>query len=675
MKDFRSDINGLRAWAVLAVVLFHFSVPGFAGGFVGVDVFFVISGFLMTRIIVEGLTAPTASENPARAFTLLGFYLARGRRILPALMVLCVFLLVAGWFVLGAAHYQMLATHSQAAITFISNITFWQEAGYFDTASHEKWLLHTWSLSVEWQFYLLFPLVLMVLWKLWPNRRFLGIALIVSLLASLALNLWLTPINPSKAFYLFPGRAWEMLAGGLVYFYGSHLVLTANQRRGLEWLGFALIAACIGLLSGASVWPGTLAIIPVLGAVLVLLAARQHSYLSTIAPLQWIGKTSYSIYLWHWPFSVALIYVEWRDQWLAVLGAIALTLLCGWLSWRWIEQAVSKLLLSNGLVKNSPVQNSPVQNSRWRELAIIVVAVVLLVLPMQWIQLHKGVPGRLDPRIDQMFAEAQNVNPRRGECHVSDAVRAPQCQYGGQDLGIIVLGDSHAQALIRSVEKALPSPQLHVLDWTLSGCPTIIGIKNAESQTYSCAEFINTSLARSAELPAHIPLLIINRLAGTFEGQNEADRTDKLEGPKLYISAAYATRTEAYYAEIEQGVVDTACAFAKQRPVYMLRPVPELMVDVPRIMGRALMRGQERRISIDTADYEQRTRRARHAQERAVKECGVVLLDPLPYLCHDGRCWGDVAGLPSYSDDDHLNERGGALLIPLFQQMFQQIFR
>lgn len=170
---FRADINGLRAWAVVAVVLYHFNVPGFSGGFAGVDVFFVISGFLMAGIVCRGLDAGR--------FGLASFYLARARRILPALIVL-----VVGWFLLMPREYQTLGKHARESLLFSSNLRYLAEAGYFDSASHEKWLLHTWSLSVEWQFYLLYPLGLLGLSKLLPGRRALFIAHLLGILASFA---------------------------------------------------------------------------------------------------------------------------------------------------------------------------------------------------------------------------------------------------------------------------------------------------------------------------------------------------------------------------------------------------------------------------------------------------------------------------------------------------------
>ena len=207
---FRKDINGLRAIAVIGVMLFHFNASWMPGGFAGVDVFFVISGFLMTGIIFRGIE----QEN----FSILKFYVARANRIIPALAVLCSVLLLFGWFYLTPLDYKNLGKHVGSSMGFLSNFIYWRESGYFDAASQEKWLLHTWSLSVEWQFYIIYPLVLVAL------RNFMSLkAMKVAVLHGTVLGFIFCVIAtfkwPDSAYYLLPARAWEMMIGGVAYLY------------------------------------------------------------------------------------------------------------------------------------------------------------------------------------------------------------------------------------------------------------------------------------------------------------------------------------------------------------------------------------------------------------------------------------------------------------------------
>ncbi len=321
------------------MVCYHFALPGFGGGFIGVDLFFVISGLLMTGIITRALER---GQPPA---FIVRFYLARAVRIVPALAVVCSALLVAGWFVLPKDEYLRLGQHIVASLGFFSNMTYWREAGYFDAASHDKWLLHTWSLSVEWQFYLVLPLALWLVWKVRPGRRALAAFIAVALAASFALSVAFTPTKPTSAFFLLPSRCWEMFAGGLVFLAADRFgTLGLRARRLVEWVGIGLVVGSIAGFSSTSPWPGWRAGVPVVGTMLVLVAARSDSWLTGSRIAQWLGTCSYSIYLWHWPIVATLAYFDLHHEpSMLVLGLFA-TLVLGRVSYRLVEHRAKRAM-------------------------------------------------------------------------------------------------------------------------------------------------------------------------------------------------------------------------------------------------------------------------------------------------------------------------------------------
>jgi len=341
---FRKDINGLRAIAVLSVVLYHFGVPGFSGGFVGVDIFFVISGYLMTKIIM------TKVEQDS--FSLISFYIDRGRRIIPALAFLCFVLLIFGWFYLISYDYRQLGMHVASSMSFLSNFIYWVQAGYFDTASHEKWLLHTWSLSVEWQFYILYPIIIIALHKIITVKS-MKIILILLTIVSLTSSIIITSTNTSAAFYLLPTRAWEMLVGGVVFLYP--LNSSDKQKVHLERFGLLLITFSIIYFSPAFKWPGYFALIPTLGTVLVIVSARNNSIITNNPISEWFGKTSYSIYLWHWPIVVLFSYESLLDSAVWIATGILSSFLLGFISYKYIETKFKKTIYDsidiNSLIK------------------------------------------------------------------------------------------------------------------------------------------------------------------------------------------------------------------------------------------------------------------------------------------------------------------------------------
>lgn len=647
VKAFRFDINGLRAWAVVSVVLYHFAIPGFNAGFVGVDVFFVISGFLMTSIIIEGLES-------RRGLSVFGFYVARAKRIVPALLLLCATLMLVGWITLPAFEYGALGVQAISALGFFSNIKFWRETDYFSDTAQDQWLLHTWSLSVEWQFYLLLPLLLLGLWRLKPCRRVAFSVLGLLFVASLALSAVVSAKNPAFAFYLLPTRTWEMLAGSLVYFIAGQVSLRPLARRVMELAGFALIVLSIIVFDTRSVWPGWYALVPVLGSAMVILAARQDSIWTSTPLAQWLGNCSYSLYLWHWPIVVILVYANLKGDPAATAVGLAATLLLGWLSYGLVEQRTRGALGRMGAMSSA---------------VVIAFCVLCVAVPSLFIKLQGGVPGRIDARIDEVYNEATDRNPRLVECFSVGNKPVPGCTYGGKDLGVIVIGDSHAASIMRSLEQALPSKDLHVLDWSLNACPTIVGIKSTEDGE-RCGAFIQQAVEKQKSLPKDVPVVILNRSSLYAMGPNEPGRENEIPVTPYYFDTPFPSRSEAYQAALRDGIIKTACELAQWRPVYMLRPVPEMKYSVPKTLGRALMFGRDEEVSLPFSEYQQRNRISWETQDLAMQHCGVTLLDPTPYLCHDGKCNGARGGIPLYYDDDHLSEKGAALLIPMFRSIF-----
>ena len=329
--EFRRDINGLRAVAVTLVVLFHFGIMGMQGGFVGVDVFFVISGYLMTGIIF--------SRMKKESFSILGFYLDRARRIVPALACLCFFIILVGWVLLLPDHYQEVGKQVLGSLAFVSNFMYSQEAGYFEQAAHEKWLLHTWSLSVEWQFYLLYPLAIVALRLLVSLDKVRWFILIGAIL-SFALSAYASEQWPNHAFYLLPTRAWEMMVGALVYLFP--LRIKEGYNRVLELVGLGAIIASAFFIDSLVAWPGWLAALPVLGTALIILLARQNSIFTSNPVSEFLGKTSYSIYLWHWPVVVWINYFGVGDHVVWVTLGIAVSVLLGYVSYNFVENLARK---------------------------------------------------------------------------------------------------------------------------------------------------------------------------------------------------------------------------------------------------------------------------------------------------------------------------------------------
>lgn len=650
---FRGDINGLRAIAVVAVILYHFGVPGFKGGFIGVDVFFVISGFLMTGIVIKGLERGD--------FSLIGFYMARAKRIVPGLVWLCAVLLGLGWFFLLPPDYKTLASHAVYSMSFLSNIEYWQEAGYFDLASHEKWLLHTWSLSVEWQFYMVLPVALWTTWAAKPGRRAQGWMLAILFSASLLMSVLTTPGDSVAAFYLLHTRAWEMLGGGLIALFAQPQKLSARCRRALEIAGVLLILVSVALFDTGSPWPGWRALVPVVATIMVLVANRS-SPLTGNRIAQWLGDRSYSLYLWHWPVCVTLVYIGLDRTPLAIAGGMVVTLIFGHLSYLFVENKLRHRLGQVELRYSA---------------GFLVLVSAIVVAPGVAVWAKQGVAGRFSPTVEKVAAESGNINPRRAACHRDQGATSPSCVYGGDKWRVILVGDSHADSLVSGFSEAAGGSSSGVVQWTYNSCLLVFGIRNtpedlaSHKSTYKCAAFNEWITARLKAVPSNVPVVLVGRYAAAAFGRNE-DHLD-FDVPRVYFSEIYPKTTPQFLEEFSANYVKTACALAQQRTVYLMRPLPEMGVNVPKAMSRRINFGLQSDISISVAEYRRRNDWVWAAQDKARDTCGARILDPLPYLCHDGRCYGTKEDRPVYFDDDHLSEYGNKLLIPMFAEVFKEL--
>ena len=625
---FRADINGLRAWAVAAV-----------------DIFFVISGFLMAGIVVGGLGKG--------GFNLLGFYLARARRILPALLVLVFAVLVVGWFLLMPSDYQTLGRHARESVLFSSNLQYLSESGYFDAASHEKWLLHTWSLSVEWQFYLIYPLILILLGRILPQPRALLAAHLLALSASFAWCLLLTFDQPVRAFYLLPSRAWELLLGGSVFLLGRQMRLPKRWPALVEGAGIALVAASIALVDASQPWPGALALLPTVGTALVLLAGRASSPWTGSAPAQWLGARSYSIYLWHWPLVAGLVYFDRQHEVTWIAAGLAVSLVMGQLSYVLVEVPARRWLAIR----------SNVRSTAWLVGCLVAVAVSAQLVR------RSGFPERLPEELARVETERHNKNPRQDECLSADA----RCVFGGARVRALVVGDSHADALVTAVAAALPDAGEGVYFKAESGCLFVFGAKWAgKGERDDCRRLLDEVSAGLDSLYPGTPLILINRTTAYALGELPAPG-GKQPHPMVYFSQKAAGSDPAFQAEFRQHYLDTVCQLAQHRPLYLVRPVPEMPVDVPKAVGRAMQRGLPHEMFITREQYRQRHAFVWGLQDEAARQCGAHILDPLPYLCDEQYCYGSRDGLPLYVDDDHLSETGNRRLVPMFAQVFADL--
>ena len=459
---YRPEIDGLRSVAVLPVVLFHAGFQIFSGGFIGVDVFFVISGYLITGILLCDISQ--------QRFSIARFYERRARRILPALLAMMLACVPVAWAVMLPGELAGFGRSVLAVLGFVSNIEFWHEEGYFSTASELKPLLHTWSLAVEEQFYLAFPLIVWVLRKVRTQITFAVLA--TAELASFGLCEYAAYHFQTANFYLAPSRAWELLAGSLCSFSLRHGVVRLHPARAqaLAGLGLLLIVGSIFLLDETAPFPSHFALLPVGGAVLVILFAEPRRGVGRIlatGPLVGIGLISYSLYLWHQPlFVLARLAADKPLPDWVMLALSLLALAFAWASRQFIE---------------GPFRKRGSSSEPCRSLRVAISATALLGTCAAIAVASRGMVGNApnrSPAIIQFVAAAGEKPPAIPSCPLDAFGFAQPCKAVTSSLKrryVALFGDSHAKALEPAFALAAKAQNAGLVYGSNGGCPGLLG--------------------------------------------------------------------------------------------------------------------------------------------------------------------------------------------------------
>jgi peptidoglycan/LPS O-acetylase OafA/YrhL len=645
-RTYRADIDGLRAVAVLSVLCHHYLIPGFQGGFVGVDVFFVISGFLIARHIDRDLEL--------RRFSLIEFYERRLRRIWPALFVVYgVFLALACWVYFPPdLHFQtFLAAY---VIPFLANYAFYQNAGGYggEFASHVG-LLHTWSLAVEEQFYLLFPLLMLALLRVSRART-----LILWLIAvgSFLLGFLGTYVAPAAAFYLTPPRAWELLAGALLAVARPAPPRDAWMRAGLNVGGLAIIVAAVLLLNEHTPYPSGWALLPCAGAAVILYANcdRTHilGWMLDNPVMRRIGLWSYSLYLLHWPLLVLAQYYALDPLAVGVrIVMLAATAGLAGLSWRFVEQPFRgpKALLSQRAVYAVAAASASV-------LFIATTLVHSATDPIRY-DAHEHARFPTNTPAQNLCKNSSPENPQAQACKLGEA---------GAPIQAVLWGDSHALAMLPAVHSAYAKHHEAAIFAEQGGCPPLLGTRvrslsgnrsrlaktwiDGRGFTSSCKRHSEAVLEWLGQNRISTVILAAHWIAYT-EGQHSRWLTDD-QSPDNFSARDNA-------AVFERGFERLLIALERRHiRVFVLQDVPQLDVNPPYALASAARLDLSRDFRMHRAAYEAQQQSATAIFARLRARHDFQLLHPEDYLCAEQLCSVTREGGLLYSDAEHVSELG-----------------
>jgi peptidoglycan/LPS O-acetylase OafA/YrhL len=657
----------LRAVAILLVIGFHAFPHAVWGGFIGVDIFFVISGFLISTIIISSLERGR--------FSFVEFYARRIRRIFPALMVVLTSCLVFGWFALLADEYQQLGQHVAGGAGFVANFLFWHESGYFDNAADTKPLLHLWSLGVEEQFYIAWPLVLWLAWKRHFNLFTLTFALLI---ASWLLNVWLVRNHQVATFYLPPTRFWELLSGSVLaqltlhkpsafpklkhwldvqlgrLVYAEPPVANGKTLRDVQsLLGALLILMGMFIITKARHFPGWWAALPVLGAVLIIAAGAQAWFNRVVLAnrvLVWFGLISFPLYLWHWPLLSFARIMEGETPSRGIrLAAVGIAIILAWLTYRWIEKPLR--LGTHGKAKTIGLV-----------LLMGMVAAVGYGL-CKW----EGLPSRHGALTESLspFKAAKLVNLACQHAHPdltrNEGVRCRQSQSSAPT--VLLLGDSHSGHLYQG----LADEMLHSKDTLLSifwgGCTPFFGIESrAKGGADSCTE-ITGYVIRFAEEHRSVHTVIMSARGALYisgVGFNEPEHN-------LTLSLVGKPEVTDFAEVFKIGMRETLQRLlAKQKKIIFVLDNPELGFDPKTcIESRPLRLSGKIKTpcAVSRAAFDERNRAYRELVFTVLKDFPTVqIFDAAAQLCDAEWCWAMKDGKMLYRDDDHLSVEGSRLM-------------
>lgn len=630
-QAYRRDIDGLRAIAVLAVVLYHYDLGSVRGGFVGVDIFFVISGFLITGIIQR--------EIADGAYSYAAFYERRVRRLFPALFVVLAVTMAVGVALLLPSDLRTLGTSVPATLFFGSNVFFWRSSGYFDVAAELNPLLHTWSLAVEEQFYIGLPILLLLVHRF--AGRWLKPVLVVVALLSFAACAGLQWFRPTATFFLSPFRAWELLLGALLAVGFVPVVSHRGLREALAAGALALLVGSIALIEPGLAFPGWRAALPAVATAMLLWTGASGDTavgrLLQVRPLVWFGLISYSLYLWHWP---VIVFARYRSG-LEPLGALrwpllALAVLLAWLSYRFVEQPFRR--------KRADQTSALVL--RWG-----LAGTLLLAAAGALLRLRGGWAGRFPAEVVALDRERQPTIPFFGciDQPMAAIRRRDICRVGAAvEPTVLVWGDSHSLAWIPAIDSVLKVAGVSAFYAGRSACPPLIGVRNPVNP-----QCLDHNLEMAAVLRA-APRLRLVVLAASWLSYSVPDGQYRIERPD-----GVAGNAEVFAPALRSTV---AALRGEGRIVWILGPVPWAPGNPPLRMALASMVG--RPVGAipprPVAAFRDEARHFYDAVAALPPDSLVLVTDPAPWLCDARSCRYEEGGLPLYRDSGHLNVRGAA---------------